>query len=152
VLHRPVESTVVLRPSRATEVGQKQTVPPRDNLRIEILDPPRYGVMEPQEFPTGHFEQMTKLARALTELPVQILGHEYSYESFGSWSLTLRHKGHVAQLVYDGRDDSLTLRQSDDRKPPYSFGPDVGVAGRTGLRALDQRVIGEICRAITLLP
>jgi hypothetical protein len=127
-------------------------VAPCDNVGSEILDSARYGVMEPQEFPTAHFEQMTRLARALEELPVQILGHEYSYESFGSWSLTLRYKGRVAQLVYDGRDDFLALRQCDDRKPPYSFGPEVAVAGRTGSRVLDQRVIGEICRAITILP
>ena len=99
-----------------------------------------------------HFERMRELTRALQELPAQILAHEYKYESFGSWYVTLRYSGRVAQLVYDGREGSLALRRTADRKPPYGFGPDEWEASGAGVGDLDQPTIKEICRAIAGSP
>jgi hypothetical protein len=108
--------------------------------------------MESQDYPVVHFERMRDLTRALQELPAQILAHEYLYESFGSWYVTLRYSGCVAQLVYDGREGSLALRRSADRKPPYGFGPDEWEASGVGARDLDQTTIKEICSAIVGSP
>ena len=80
--------------------------------------------MEPQDYPIAHFEGVSRLARALKALRVQVLEHRYHGESFGSWCLTLRHEGKVLQLLYDGRDDHMSIRRSPDRKPPYSYGPE----------------------------
>jgi len=104
--------------------------------------------MESQDYPIAHFERMTCLAHALKKLPAQILEHRYSGESFGSWYMTLRHKGQVSQLVYDGRDDHLGLRRSSDRKPPYSYGAEQRVGSGKGFGALDAVAIEEICRAL----
>ncbi len=104
--------------------------------------------MEAQDYPIVHLEGISRLAHALKALPAQILEHHYSYESFGSWYVVLRHEGHISQLVYDGRDDHMGLRRSLDRKPPYNYGPEQSIGGGSGLGALDDSAIKEICRAI----
>jgi hypothetical protein len=108
--------------------------------------------MEAQDYPAVHFERMRELTRALRVLPAQVLDHEYRYESFGSWCLTVRYEGQVAQLVYDGRDSALGLRRSDERKPPYQFGPNEWEAVGPGVRELETATIDEICRVLARRP
>jgi hypothetical protein len=105
--------------------------------------------MEPHDYPIAHFERMTRLALALKGLPAQVLEHQYSGESFGSWYLVIRHGGRVSQLVYHGREDHLGLRRSSDRKPPYSYGAEQTVGAGAGLGNLDAAAIEEVCRAVT---
>ena len=104
--------------------------------------------MEAQDHPIAHFERMCRLAHALKALPAQILDHNYSYESFGSWYVVVRYKGVVSQLIFDGRDNHLGLRRSADRKPPYQYGVEQTIESGAGVDALEIAVIEKVCRAI----
>jgi hypothetical protein len=64
---------------------------------------------------------MKKLAVELKSLPAQVLEHEYSYESFGSWSLTLRYRGQVFRLTFDGKERWCVLQESAEWKAPYQW-------------------------------
>jgi hypothetical protein len=77
--------------------------------------------MEPQDYPIRHFEALAALATALKTLPAQVLDSTYSYESFGSWSITLRCKGITLRAVHDGRDREVSLQRSRTRKPPHEW-------------------------------
>jgi hypothetical protein len=105
--------------------------------------------MEPHDYAIEHFERMSQLARALKELPAEVLEHQYFGASFGTWYILIRHSGRVSQLSYDGRDDYLCLRRSLDRKPPYNYGPEERVGTGTGLGSLNAVAIEEVCRAVT---
>jgi|SRR5450755_671010 len=104
--------------------------------------------MDAHDYPIAHFEGIERLALAFKALPAQVLEHHYSYESFGSWYLVVRHGGTVSQLSYDGRDHQLSLHRSPDRKPPYSFGSGQFVG--TGLGDLKAPAIQNICHALTM--
>lgn len=104
--------------------------------------------MEAQDYPVAHFRGMERLAMALKALPGQLLEHRYSHESFGSWSVVLKHQGDVVQVTFDGR-EHLALRRSPDRKPPYSYGAEHSIGEGTEFRELSARVIEAICQAIT---
>lgn len=77
--------------------------------------------MEPQDYPIRHFEALVAFATALKAVPAQVLDSAYSYESFGSWSITLRCKGITLRAVHDGRDRDFTLQRSRTRKPPHEW-------------------------------
>jgi hypothetical protein len=68
--------------------------------------------MEPQDYPIAHFNQTAELATALKSLPAQILEHQYSYEGFGSWWATVRHRGVCYRIVLDGRDGQVSIECS----------------------------------------
>jgi hypothetical protein len=105
--------------------------------------------VEAHDYPIAHFQQMERLARALTALPAQVLEHHYSGESFGSWFIVLRHKGQVIQLVYDGREGLMSLRRSPDRKAPYTYGPEQSLGAGSELLTLDTAAVQQICRAVS---
>jgi hypothetical protein len=75
--------------------------------------------MDAQEYPIRHFGPMRELAAALSEFPAQVLAHEYTYESFGSWFLAFKHKGLPLRLLFDGKNRRLVLQESNKRKAPY---------------------------------
>lgn len=102
-------------------------------------------LMEAQDHPIAHFESIARLAHALKALPAQILEHEYSCESFGSWYLVFRRKGVVGRLVFDGHENELVMQKSKDRKPPYHFGSERDVGSGVGVGVPDDSMIGEIC-------
>jgi hypothetical protein len=77
--------------------------------------------MDPLDYPIRHFEQMSRLAARLKIIPAQVLEHEYSCDSFGSWVLTIRCKGRPLRLIYDGRDREYVLEQSEVYRRPYSW-------------------------------
>ena len=83
------------------------------------LDPS--ASMESQDYPIRHFEALATFATALKAIAAQVLDSEYSYESFGSWSITLRCKGITLRVVHDGRDREVTLQRSRTRKPPHEW-------------------------------
>jgi hypothetical protein len=105
--------------------------------------------MEAQDYPVAHFNGMERLALALKALPAQLLEHQYSYESFGSWWVVLKHKGQAAQVAFDGRDGHLGLRRSADRKPPYSYGAAHTIGEGAQFGELSASVIEAICQAVT---
>jgi len=75
--------------------------------------------MKGQDYPIHHFELMRELAVSLKSLPVQILSHEYSYESFGSWWFEYMFKGNRFRVVFDGKDRNLRLETNlGDRMMP----------------------------------
>lgn len=77
--------------------------------------------MEAQDYPIRHFETMTAFSIVLRAIPAQIQEATYSYESFGSWWVTIRCKGITVLLVYDGKEDELRLERSNNRKPPHEW-------------------------------
>jgi len=77
--------------------------------------------MDSHDYPIHHFEQMGRLAAALKALPAQVVEHTYSYDSFGSWAMTLRHRGQPLRLVFDGREQEYLLEQSMSPKHPYRW-------------------------------
>ena len=78
--------------------------------------------MEPQDYPIRHFEALAAFATALKVIPAQVLDSDYSYETFGGWSITLRCKGITLRAVYDGKGREVTLLRSRTRKPPHDWG------------------------------
>ncbi len=74
--------------------------------------------MDTGEYPVRHFELMKQIAVALSKLPAQILTHEYTCEAFGSWLLTFRYGGFPLGLIFDGRDNHLSLHKSDKKRLP----------------------------------
>jgi|SRR5688572_4880087 len=77
--------------------------------------------MEALDYPIEHFSLMRDFAGNLKAISAQILHHEYSYQSFGSWWMTLKHKGEVFRLVFDGRDYTYSIEQAVDRAEPYRW-------------------------------
>ncbi len=77
--------------------------------------------MEQQDFPIRHFENMSQLARSLKDLPAEVLEHQYSNQSFGSWMMTIRYKGHVLPVRFDGRESEYAIETSSTRNPPHSW-------------------------------
>jgi hypothetical protein len=77
--------------------------------------------MDAQDYPIAHFARMQELATALKGLPAQVLHHQYDYEIFGSWFLTMRHNGRVFRLMFDGKDQMFYLEASGDRESPYHW-------------------------------
>jgi len=78
--------------------------------------------MDLQDHPIRHLEQTIKLVTALKFVPAQMLDHQDSYESFGSWTMTLRASGNVFRVVWDGKERLLlTLQRSRSRKQPYDW-------------------------------
>ena len=75
----------------------------------------------PEDHAIRHMEQMVQLVAALKSLPVQVLGHWYSYECFGSWTMDLRFKGAAFRILGDGRDGVLTLQRSTSKQRPYDW-------------------------------
>ena len=77
--------------------------------------------MESQDYSIRHFEALAAFATALKAVPAQIPDSAYSYESFGSWSITLRCKGITVRAVHDGREREVSLQRSRTRKPPHEW-------------------------------
>ncbi len=83
--------------------------------------------MKAQDYSIAHFEFMSRIVGSLEALPAQLLNHEYSAEHFGSWAFSVRYKGEVASVSCDGRDFTLWIRYSTERKAPYDYGPEVQI-------------------------
>ena len=77
--------------------------------------------MDAQDYPIRHFQEMERLATTLKGVPAQVLDHDYSYESFGSWSMTIRYKGRALRLTFDGKEREYRLETSATAKAPYSW-------------------------------
>jgi hypothetical protein len=77
--------------------------------------------MDSQDYPIHHFEQMGRLVARLKALPAQVLEHTFSCESFGSWAMIVRHRGHPLRLVFDGKEQEYFLEQSTSPKHPYRW-------------------------------
>ena len=77
--------------------------------------------VDSQDYPIQHLEHMALLASSLKNLPAQILHHQYSYESFGSWALALRIKGVRLRLSFDGKESAYAIERSTARKLPDSW-------------------------------
>jgi hypothetical protein len=103
--------------------------------------------MEAQDDPIRHFKGMVDLATALKAIPAQVIESVYSYESCGSWSITLRCRGVTVRAVHDGRDREVSLQRSRTRKPPHEWDEPVW---RRPLPAgeLDAALQAEIVRAL----
>jgi uncharacterized protein YqjF (DUF2071 family) len=69
-------------------------------------------LMTAQDYPIHHFGFMQSLAERLKELRIQILSHEYHYQSFGSWWFDFMHVGKRFRVVFDGRDSNLRLDEN----------------------------------------
>jgi hypothetical protein len=64
---------------------------------------------------------MDRLATRLKGLPAQVLDHDYSYESFGSWSMTIRCNGYPLRVTFDGKEREYRLEKSATPRTPYSW-------------------------------
>ena len=56
---------------------------------------------------------MAEIANRLRSIPALILEHSYIYESFGSWWFTFKRSGKKFRVVFDGRDNFLSLDRSN---------------------------------------
>lgn len=103
--------------------------------------------MESQDYPRRHFDEMSRFTTILKALPAQVLDHAYSYESFGSWTVTIRYKGAPLRLVFDGRDNAYTLDRSASQKPPYLWAQVWRQMGAAVAGACDDQIIDAIRNA-----
>jgi hypothetical protein len=78
-------------------------------------------VMEPQDYPIRHFEQMAQFATVLKQLPAQVLEHRYWYDAMGTWATIIRFQGIPIRVTGDGRDYVIIIERSSARKPPYDW-------------------------------
>jgi len=65
--------------------------------------------MESHDYPIEHFKIMAELSIRLKSSLVLILEHHYHYESFGSWWFAFKQSGKKFRVVFDGRDNYLSL-------------------------------------------
>jgi hypothetical protein len=97
--------------------------------------------MGARDQPVDHFSEMSRFAASLADLPAQVLEHSYNYLSFGSWTITFKHRSRLFRLSYDGRDQEHILELSSSRHSPYDWaviwhhgslnsGPPAGVLDR----------------------
>jgi len=77
--------------------------------------------MDAQDYPIRHFQEMDRLATTLKDLPAQVLDHAYFYEAFGSWSMTIRYKGCLLRLTFDGKEHEYRLEKSATAGSPYAW-------------------------------
>src|SRR5687768_1637684 len=68
--------------------------------------------MESHDYPIEHFRMMAQVTARLKSLPALILEHSYSYESFGSWWFTFERSGRKFRVIFDGRDEYLSLERA----------------------------------------
>ena len=78
--------------------------------------------MDSQDYPIQHFERMALLTSSLRSLPAELLHHQYSYETFGSWAIVLRIQGLRLRLSFDGRDSAYSIERSQSRNLPDLWG------------------------------
>ena len=78
--------------------------------------------MDAHDYPIHHFTRMADFATELKSLPAQVLEHSYSYESFGSWWVTVRCRGISFRIVFDGKEGQLEIQRSASKTPPYAWG------------------------------
>ncbi len=52
---------------------------------------------------------MARAAAVLKPLSAQVLEHSYQYEVFGSWYTTIRCRGRVFRVVFDGREQAYFM-------------------------------------------
>jgi hypothetical protein len=106
--------------------------------------------MDAQDYPIRHFEQMTRLAIRLKAVPAQVLEHTYSYDSFGSWTITLRCMGRALRFTFDGRHRECVLERTGNRQPPYAWSPvwrrasspDEDLSGQDVVEAIERAATG----------
>ena len=55
---------------------------------------------------------MAEVSARLKSIPALVLGHNYSYESFGSWWFSFKRSGKKFRVVFDGRDEYLSLERA----------------------------------------
>jgi uncharacterized protein (DUF433 family) len=103
------------------------------------------NAMDAQDYPVRHFARMAQFATELKSLPAQVLGHGYSYESFGSWWVTFRFGGIPFRLTLDGKERRLVVERSTSRKPPYAWENDVWERSTPDL-AFNPRDVIEVVR------
>jgi hypothetical protein len=78
-------------------------------------------MMDARDHAIEHFSEMSRFAAALAGLPAQVLEHSYTYLSFGSWTVTFRHRGRLFRLHYDGREQEHLLERSATRHSPHDW-------------------------------
>ncbi|HEV8394965.1 MAG TPA: hypothetical protein VGQ37_11865 [Vicinamibacterales bacterium] len=105
--------------------------------------------MDAEDYPIKHLEQMARLATALKSLPAQVLDHWYSYESFGSWAMTLRFRGVALRVLGDGKERQLVLQRSKSKKAPHDWGETIWrSAGPSGESVEPSQLIEAIRSAV----
>jgi hypothetical protein len=70
--------------------------------------------MEAREDSRRHFQLMAKRAGDLATIPARILAHEYRHDAFGSWWTTVRRRGDVFRIVFDGKERELRLERATE--------------------------------------
>jgi hypothetical protein len=70
--------------------------------------------MEAREDSRRHFQLMAKLAGDLGTIPARILAHEYRHDAFGSWWTTVRRRGDIFRIVFDGKERELRLERATE--------------------------------------
>jgi len=103
--------------------------------------------MESQDYPIRHFDEMSRFTTILKALPAQVLAHSYSYESFGSWTATIRYRGTPLRLLFDGRDNTYSLDRSASQKPPYAWAEIWRESGALVAGPCDEQIIAAIRNA-----
>ena len=106
--------------------------------------------MKAQDYPIAHFDFLSKLTVALETMPAQLLEHRYDYEYFGSWALSVRYSGNVINFSFDGKEYSLNVSYSSNRKPPYEFGSPVVVELPLEDGILSDLALEAVCEYIKL--
>jgi hypothetical protein len=64
---------------------------------------------EARDHPVEHFRLMVGLAKELQTLPAQIVKHAYHHDAFGSWCTTVRRRGLLFRIVFDGKERRVRL-------------------------------------------
>ncbi len=75
----------------------------------------------PNEAATAHLSTMVDFVAHASEIPAEVREQAYSYDSFGSWRVVLRCKGHVLQVRWDGKARMLGIERARSRKPPFDW-------------------------------
>lgn len=86
----------------------------------------------PNESAVAHLSAMVDLVGRAGGIPAEVREHSHSYDSFGSWSVVLRCKGHVMRVLWNGKAAEWLVERAQSRKPPYEWQGVVSWVSTTG--------------------
>jgi hypothetical protein len=105
--------------------------------------------MESHDYPIEHFRMMAEVAAGLKSISALILEHSYSYESFGSWWFTFRRSGNRFRVVFDGREEYLSLERAVIADGPRVAAEWQSIAGKPLPKASLDSLLSEVCSLVS---
>jgi hypothetical protein len=105
--------------------------------------------MESHDYPIEHFRMMAEVAVYLKSISALILEHSYSYESFGSWWFSFKRSEKRFRVIFDGRDNYLSLEREVVANGSVIVAEWQSIDGKPLPDASFDSLISEVCSLVS---